>query len=119
MKVMFRSGQKTSLLLPSLGTGLQCSLEVRVHSFCGRSVQLFLRSKNLGATIKLGNFLLVGECKNITWVEAKDRCGKLQNFDIVVVYMGNKLHDAPTLSSCLPAGESSSFSFQEAGIAAT
>jgi hypothetical protein len=61
MKVMFRSGQKTSLPPPSLGTGLQCSLEARVHSFCGRSVQLFLRSKNLGSTIKLGNFLLV-EC---------------------------------------------------------
>jgi hypothetical protein len=57
--------------------------------------------------------------KNITWKrEAKDGWSKLQNFDIVMVYMRNKLMK-PTLSSCLPAGQSSSFSFQEDGIAAT
>lgn len=48
----------------------------------------------------------------------KNRWSKLQNFDIVMVYMRNKLM-RPTLSSCLPAGQSSSFSFQEVGIAAT
>lgn len=56
------------------------------------------------------------DAKNITWKrEAKDRWSKLQNFDIVMIYMRNKLMK-PTLS-CLPAGQSSSFSFQKVGIA--
>jgi hypothetical protein len=60
----------------------------------------------------------VPDANNITWKrEVKDRWSKLQSFNIVIVYMRNKLM-RPTLS-CLPAGQSSSFSFQEVGIAAT
>jgi len=67
----------------------------------------------------LGLVVAAPDVKNITWKErAKDRWSKLQNFDIVMVYMRNKLM-RPTLSSCLPAGQSSSFSFHEVGNAAT
>ena len=59
---MFRSNQKTSFPTPSLGTGLQCSLEVRVHSLCDKSMRLFLRSKNLGLLSSLELFSWVGEC---------------------------------------------------------
>jgi len=50
------SNQKTSLPTPSVGTGLQCSLEVRVYSLYDKLMLVFLRSKNLGLPSSLELF---------------------------------------------------------------